>query len=128
MRADITEREDIEKLVDTFYRKVEADKEIGFFFTTVAKVDWQAHLPKMYDFWESILFGTSRYKGNPMLAHFPINRKHPLEKRHFERWLSLWKQSLNELFEGEVATQAAKKAQNISALMSYKMDADRSSN
>ncbi|HAI79573.1 MAG TPA: sec-independent protein translocase TatC, partial [Chryseobacterium sp.] len=33
-------REDIEFLVNTFYKKVAKDETIGFFFTDVAKVNW----------------------------------------------------------------------------------------
>ena len=63
-------REDIEFLVNTFYKKVAKDETIGFFFTDVAKVNWDLHLPKMYSFWESLLFGQASYKGNPMAMHF----------------------------------------------------------
>ena len=73
-------REDIELLVNKFYEKVQHDDTIGFFFNDVAKVDWSKHLPKMYSFWETILFGQMTYKGNPMAVHFPINEKYRWKK------------------------------------------------
>ena len=63
---DLATREDIELQVNSFYNKVVKDDVIGFFFKDVVKVDFEQHLPKMYSFWESILFGQMTYKGNPM--------------------------------------------------------------
>ena len=115
-------REDIEFLVNRFYDKVGSDPTIGFFFNDVAKVDWSHHLPKMYAFWETLLFGKASYKGNPMAIHFPINQKVALEKAHFEHWIQLWKQTIEENFSGEMADLAIYKATNIANLMAYKME------
>lgn len=118
-------RQDIEDLVDGFYDKVKNDDTIGFFFNDVAKVDWSHHLPKMYSFWETLLFGQISYKGNPMAIHFPINAKVPMEKFHFEHWLKLWIATIEENFCGELADLAIYKAQNIANLMAYKMEMAR---
>lgn len=118
---DIKSTQDIQLLVNTFYGKVKTS-EIGFFFNDVANVNWEKHLPKMYLFWESVLFATVKFDGNPMGAHFPINEKVAMEKHHFETWLKLWKETVNELFAGEIAESAKNKAENIANLMSYKME------
>lgn len=118
-------REDIELLVNKFYDKVGNDPTIGFFFTEVAKVNWNHHLPKMYAFWETLLFGQISYKGNPMAAHFPVNEKIPMEKFHFEHWLTIWTATVEENFSGEMADLAIYKATNIANLMAHKMDVAR---
>ncbi len=118
-------RADIEQLVNTFYKKVQADSVIGYFFNDIAKVNWNDHLPKMYSFWETLLFGKASYKGNPMAAHFPINEIEAMEKHHFEHWLKLWTETVQELFEGETAELAIYKANNISQLMAFKMETAR---
>ncbi|KIC61709.1 group III truncated hemoglobin [Chryseobacterium taiwanense] len=118
-------REDIEQLVNSFYTKVIKDEKIASFFTDIAKVDWEQHLPKMYSFWESILFGQMTYKGNPMGAHFPVNEIKAMEQEHFERWLELWTQTIEENFAGENADLAIYKAQNIAKLMAFKMEIAR---
>jgi len=115
-------REDIELLVNSFYQKVIQDETIGFFFKDIIKVDWDKHLPKMYSFWETILFGQMSYKGNPMAVHFPINELQAMEKKHFDQWLFLWKSTIEELFIGESADMAIYKSENIAKLMSYKME------
>lgn len=118
-------REDIEQLVNSFYSKVIKNEKISSFFTEVAKVDWDQHLPKMYSFWESVLFGQMTYKGNPMGAHFPINEIKAMEQDHFDQWLSLWTQTVEENFAGENADLAIYKAQNIAKLMAFKMELAR---
>ena len=118
-------RDDIEFLVNAFYDKVSKDEKIGFFFNDVAKVNWNHHLPKMYSFWESLLFGEASYKGNPMAMHFPVNEKVAIEKPHFAHWIKLWTETVEENFEGEKAEAAVYKASNIANLMAYKMEVAR---
>ncbi|MFB9120436.1 group III truncated hemoglobin [Bergeyella porcorum] len=118
-------REDIEILVNTFYDKIKKDEVIGFFFNDIAKVNWNEHLPKMYQFWETLLFGQVSYKGNPMAAHFPINEIKAMEKHHFDHWLKVWTATVEELFTGTKAEMAIYKAKNISQLMAYKMEMAR---
>ena len=118
-------REDIEKLVNLFYGKVQNDDTIGFFFNDVAKTDWSHHLPKMYSFWETLLFGQISYKGNPMAVHLPINAQVPLEKHHFAHWVKLWTETVEENFTGEMADMAIYKANNLAALMGHKMEVAR---
>lgn len=122
---DLESREDIELLVNSFYDKVAEDELIGFFFKDIIKVDWNKHLPKMYSFWETVLFGQMSYKGNPMAVHFPINQMEAMEKKHFERWLLLWKKTIEENFSGYNASNAITKSENIANLMAYKMEMAR---
>ena len=118
-------RQDIEDLVNRFYDKVQNDETIGFFFNDVAKVDWSHHLPKMYSFWETLLFGQISYKGNPMAVHFPINAEVLMEKFHFQHWVKLWTATIEENFAGEMADLAIYKATNIANLMGHKMEVAR---
>jgi hemoglobin len=117
---DIESRKDIEQLVNEFYTKVLEDKKIGFFFNEIAHIDWAKHFPIMYDFWETILFDTMKYKGNPMTKHIVLSKKEPLTSEHFERWLLLWNQTVNENFTGDRASEAIKRAKMIADLMKYK--------
>ncbi len=122
----IETRTDIEDLVNKFYDKVIKDEVIGFFFTEIAQIDLKKHLPKMYNFWESILLGNPVYDGNPMRVHFPLNQVVALEEQHFDRWLMLWQETLEQNFSGQNAETALLRAQNIARIMSYKMKMARS--
>jgi truncated hemoglobin YjbI len=59
MKKQIQSREDIEFLVDAFYKKVLKNTLIGHFFTEVAQFGLEQHMPVMYSFWE--------YKNAPAL-------------------------------------------------------------
>lgn len=120
MKNDIRNRIDIEKLVNTFYDKVKTDDVIGYLFNDVAKINWELHLPKMYNFWENILFYSSNYTGNPMQVHKELHQKSTMTTAHFERWRKLFIETVDELFEGKKAEEIKNRALNISDVMMYK--------
>ncbi|MFT4523084.1 MAG: hemoglobin [Bacteroidia bacterium] len=122
MNQDITSKEDIEHLVDSFYKKVVLDDVIAHFFTSVVKLSWEKHIPIMHQFWGSVLLGLGTYNGNPMNVHMALNEKSKLETHHFERWFHLWKETVDELFAGSTAEQAKNKAQSMAFLIQSKID------
>lgn len=121
MKTDVLSRDDIEKIVGSFYDKVKSDEVIGFFFSRVVEIDWNRHLPLMCAFWENILFYTGEYEGDPLAAHLNISRKYPTSSEHFERWLQLFAQSVDELYQGENAEKMKRHARGISTVMQGKI-------
>ncbi|HRA60694.1 MAG TPA: group III truncated hemoglobin [Bacteroidia bacterium] len=121
MKADIKDRRDIELLINTFYEKVKVDSFIGFFFTDVVKVNWDKHLPVMYDFWESVVFHTGIYDGNPMEKHIDLNKKSPMKMEHFQRWMQLFNETVDELFAGAKADVIKQRAISIATVMQIKI-------
>jgi hemoglobin len=121
MKKDIEGRTDIKLLIDTFYIKVRADESIGYIFDEIAKVDWENHMPIMYDFWENTLFHTGSYKRNAMQPHLDLNEKISLTKAHFDQWLLIFKTTVDELFVGEVAHNAKTRAISIATMIQIKM-------
>ncbi|MEQ9468182.1 MAG: group III truncated hemoglobin [Ekhidna sp.] len=119
---DITTRQDIELLVDRFYEQVIVDDIIGVFFTEVVRLDWEVHIPVMYDFWETILLDHFVYKGNPMTKHIQLNKQKKLEAQHFERWLELWEKTVRTHFDGPTAEEAINRAKQIGSLMKFKVE------
>ncbi|GAB2829698.1 group III truncated hemoglobin [Ferruginibacter profundus] len=126
MKKDIESKNDIELLVNTFYEKVKADESIGYIFTDLVKVNWQKHLPVMYNFWENSLFYTGSYEGNPMEMHKHLHRAIPLSAAHFKQWILLFTNTVDELFEGKTADLAKQRAISIATVMQIKILADRS--
>lgn len=98
---DIETRADCERLVRAFYGRALVDPIIGFLFTDVAKLDLEAHVPRITNFWETILLGARSYGGGAFRPHVELHFKVPLTRGHFDRWLYLWALTLDELFEGE---------------------------
>ncbi|MDP1675628.1 MAG: group III truncated hemoglobin [Bacteroidota bacterium] len=121
MKNDITTRRDIEQLVNTFYDKVQRDAIIGPIFIHVAKVNWDHHLPIMYSFWAGILLEERTYVGNPMMIHEALNKKSPLLQYHFDSWVRLFYETVDELFAGRNAEYAKEQGSQIAQLMHHKM-------
>lgn len=121
IKNDILDRKDIQHLVNSFYEKVKDDILIGPLFTDVAQTNWAVHLPKMYDFWEVIVFGRGSFKGNPMMVHKQLHNKIKLKQAHFDRWLSLFYTTVDELFEGENAQNIKYSASNIAQSLFFKI-------
>lgn len=121
MAKDLNHRKDIELLINSFYEKVRLDESLGYIFDEIAHVDWENHLPVMYDFWETTLFHTGSYKRNAMQAHISLNEKIPLTKAHFDQWLNLFKSTVDELFEGEIANNAKTRAISIATMIQIKI-------
>jgi hemoglobin len=106
---DITTEDDIKILVDSFYDKVNADALLSPIFNDVAQVDWQQHLPLLYQFWSTLLFRTNTYQGRPWPKHALL----PVGVGHFDRWVSLFKATVDEYFSGPKATEAKNLAASI---------------
>lgn len=121
MIRDIENRDDVVTLVDTFYGKVMISGVIGFIFSDVAAVDWGKHLPNMYNFWNSLLFGEREYSGNPMRIHVALSKMTEMSKEQFNEWLHLFNETVDELFIGEKANEAKSRALKIATLMQTKI-------
>ena len=119
---DIQSRSDIELLLNTFYEKVKKDDTIGFIFNDIAKVNWEHHIPIICDFWETLVLDATSYTKNAMQVHYSLNRIVPLEEKHFQRWLQLFSETIDELFSGDIAVQAKSKARSIASLMQFKIN------
>lgn len=122
MKKDIENRTDIELLVDTFYDKVQVSPVIGPIFNDIARVDWDHHLPRMYQFWAGLLLGEPGFSGNPMRKHVELSRMTSLTETEFAEWLRLFGETTDELFAGEKAEEAKTRAANIARMMLYKIE------
>jgi hemoglobin len=122
MSQDITGRKDIERLIDSFYDKVKINPVIGYIFNDNVNIQWETHLPVMYSFWATLLLDEVSYKGNAMLKHIELSRKTPLSAVHFQEWLRLFNETVDELFTGTVAGLAKNRAANIARLMLFKIN------
>jgi hemoglobin len=111
--TDIETRADCERLVRAFYSKALVDPVIGYIFTDVAKLDLEAHVPRIASFWETILLGAGTYGGGAFRPHAVVHGKSPLRKGHFERWLFLWRATVDELFAGPRADLAKSHAERV---------------
>jgi hemoglobin len=113
IHRDIETREDCERLVRAFYGQALTDPVIGWLFTDVARLDLEAHVPRIASFWETILLGAHSYGGGAFAPHAALNARAQLRAGHFERWLWLWQQTVDELYTGERAQLAKSHATRV---------------
>ncbi len=121
-KTNIEDREDVRLLVSTFYEKVRADKVLGPIFNSII-TDWESHLERLTDFWESQLFLKRKYVGNPLAVHQQVDTRVEggVKPEHFGLWLNLWYATLDELFAGETAAIAKNRARNMSTMFYLKI-------
>jgi hemoglobin len=86
---------------------------IGWIFTDVARLDLEAHVPRIASFWETVLLGARSYSGGAFRPHAELNARVRLRGGHFERWLWLWRATVDELFAGPRAELAKAHAQRV---------------
>ena len=115
---DITTSEDIGLLVDRFYRRLVIDPAIGKFFEGL---DLEHHLPRIRSFWEMILLGQPGYTTNVTEVHLKLHQRIPMEKAHFDRWLELFRRTVDEQFAGPNAEEAKLRALSIAAVLLVKV-------
>ena len=118
MKRDIKTREDVYLLVSSFYEKVRKDAVLGPFFNDVI-TDCDAHLKRLTTFWESSLFLKTKYLGNPLEAHVKVDKanNNAITELHFGLWLNLWFQTIDELFQGDYAENAKRRARKMSTFL-----------
>ena len=118
MKSDIYTKKDVEQLVNLFYEKVQEDKLLSPLF---ARVNWELHLPVMYQFWENVIFFAGGYIGNPMAAHILLHKRTALNHEHFSHWTLLFNNTVDELFQGNKAELAKQRAYSIATVMQTKI-------
>lgn len=84
-------------------------------------MNWEKHIPIIVDFWETILLDNPVYKRNAMDVHYDLNKKLPLQKTHFDSWIRLFNDTVDEHFAGRIATLAKTRARGIADVMLLKM-------
>jgi hemoglobin len=101
----------VASVVAAFYAKARRDEIIGPVFNRVIPAErWPEHIATITDFWSSMLLGTQRYMGRPMPKHLVIPE---LGDAHFQRWLTLFKQTAEDLCPPQIAALFVDRAERI---------------
>ncbi|MBO6516667.1 MAG: group III truncated hemoglobin [Bacteroidia bacterium] len=116
-KPDIQTSSEVKQMVDSFYEQVNLDPLLSPVFNDFANVDWESHLPRMYSFWESVLFAKQGFKGRPFQKHIPL----PIKAEHFDRWVTLFVNNIDHQFEGPVAEEAKLRARSIAHIFQTKL-------
>ena len=117
MQSNEITKENINKLVITFYTKVMKNEKISPFFIEKLGPDmkseiWQKHITLFTDFWYTISFGRGNYNGSPFAPHMQISG---LDRESFETWLKLFFESLDKLYTEDIALKFKERASIIAS-------------
>ena len=121
-KGDLNGRPEIERLVNAFYDRVRADAVLGFIFDEVSRTNWEAHLPKMYAFWETVMFRSGGFTGNPLVAHAKLVPLTDMGRDKFDHWLQLFCATVDDLFEGEHADHIKRCAEDMANVIHAKIN------
>jgi hemoglobin len=86
-------------LLTAFYAEVERDAMLQPYF---APLDMAAHIPRIADFWSTLLFHSGRYQGNAFRPHAEMPG---LTATHFGRWLATLERVVDAHHVGPAAEQ-----------------------
>lgn len=117
MQSNEITKENINKLVITFYTKVMKNEKISPFFIEKLGPDmkseiWQKHITLLTDFWYTISFGRGNYNGSPFAPHMQISG---LDRESFETWLKLFFESLDKLYTEDIVLKFKERASIIAS-------------
>jgi len=115
MKATTINQENIAKLVRTFYPTILADSITAPFFIAKLGSDinspiWQEHLELLTKFWCFQALGDLDYKGSPLAPHFGLEG---LNKEAFDRWLELFAQAIDKVYEPQAGAFFKERSQMI---------------
>jgi hemoglobin len=103
--------EDLHGVLVAFYDVVERDPLLAPYF---AGVDMDAHMPRIVDFWSTMLFHTGRYAGNAFRPHLEMPG---LTGAHFARWVA----ALEATVDARHAGAAAERMKELAHRVAYGM-------
>jgi hemoglobin len=118
MKKDITNMNDIMQLVDTFYERVRKDQLLKNIFENQIQDRWPAHLEKMHRFWQTVLLEEHTYYGSP----FPPHVKLSVGAEHFEQWIRLFRETVDDLFAGDNAAKAKWQGKRMAEMFHSKIE------
>ncbi len=118
---DISSIQDIEYIIREFYGKAIEDPAIGTFFTEIARIDLEDHIPHISSFWHQQLFYTGNYKKNVLQIHKDLHLKKSITKIHFDTWLALFTATIDKNFRGQKSNLMKTRALSIATVIQIKL-------
>ena len=111
---DLEER-DLEPLLHRFYNILTVDPLLARYFE---HVDMDEHIPRIADFWSTLVFDTRRYTGNAFRPHLDMP---DLTAERFARWVETMERTVDADFAGPAAERLKSLAHRIAYSMQLRL-------
>jgi hemoglobin len=109
------QEDDLHELLLEFYASVSEDPLLARYFEAI---DMPSHMPRIVDFWSTLLFHSGRYTGNAFRPHLAMQG---LTSAHFARWLETLDATLDASFSGEHVEQMKDFGRRIAISMQLRL-------
>ena len=116
-RPDVTEA-DLVPLLTAFYATIAGDPRLAPYF---AVLDMPAHIPRIADFWSTMLWHTGRYAGSAFRPHLDMPG---LDADHFARWMATLEATVDARHAGPMAEQLKALGHRIAYSMQLRLGLD----
>ena len=121
--ATATPEQVIDGFIDCFYARVFKDPLLAPVFLTQAGIDPAVHIPHIKAYWRKMLLGDSAYSRHMMQKHRNLHRAGPLAQQHYDRWLLLFEQALDESAPSELIDRARMLGRRVAGNMRRNLEA-----
>lgn len=116
MLASEVNRDNLSKMVRTFYKMILEDKTINPYFimalgNDLQSQEWQEHYKILEDFWLMLMTGEKVYTRD---AFEPHENMAELYRETFERWLELFNEVVHLYYTPKLAKKFYKRAEVLS--------------
>ena len=128
MLADKVNRDNVSKMVRTFYEMIMKDPRVNPYFIMALGNDldseeWQVHYKILEDFWLMLMTGEKAYTREAFTPHLEMAE---LYAEAFERWLELFDEVVHMYYTPKLAQKFYKRAEVLSRKFMQWLDIDYS--
>jgi len=109
------QEDDLHELLMEFYASVSEDPLLAHYFEAI---DMPSHMPRIVDFWSTLIFQSGRYTGNAFRPHLAMQG---LTGAHFARWLETLDATLDASFAGEHVEQMKDFGRRVAVSMQLRL-------
>jgi hemoglobin len=115
---DLDTPEEIFELVTRQYADVVQDDLLQPYFDFgPGFIDWQAHIGAVTDYWCHVLLYAPSYEIDAIELHRHLHDEHPFTPELFDRWLEIFRDSVESGWSGPGATSAVRRATGMARAM-----------
>lgn len=106
---------DLQPFLVEFYATIARDVLLAPYFESL---DMTTHIPRIADFWSTLLFHSGRYTGNAFRPHLEMPG---LRGEHFERWLATLEATLDTSYAGPTVERMKSYAHRVGYSMQLRL-------
>jgi hemoglobin len=118
---DLDTADEIFEMVTRQYADVVQDDILQPYFTFgPGFIDWQAHIGAVADYWCHVLLYAPSYAIDAIEIHRPLHDRDPFTPELFDRWLEIFRDTVDSGWTGPSATSAKKRATGMAWVMAHR--------